>query len=182
MKNKGLHTTRRIIPLGGHKDQPTPQPATPSATQQDDAPSVAQQSPKPAQHTATEKPRFRTSVRTKQKDDTSPRFVLRLMIDEALLERFENTITPLPDAAQRQYRRRLSAAFVSYISENGMKSRPYAPKKPVGHRIDVRLPKHIVAKSAALERVYPLETDNQVLSRYLSGHYAAFIESILDKP
>lgn len=115
------------------------------------------------------------------KPERSPRVSLHLIVEQALLERWESIIASLPKEIKRQARRGLSKAFIVYLTEHDLKRVSYTPKNPVGQRLDLRLPQEIYAKAATLKRLHPFESDSQVLSRYLSGHYAAFLEAELSK-
>ena len=181
MKNKGLHTLRRTIPLGDHKDQPSHQPAPPVSSAQAASTTTPEQPTKHTEQSSIDEQRRKKTRAQKPKVDKSPRLVLGLVIEQELKERLDHTIATIPTASQREYRRTLSKAFILYITEHGRKRVSYTPKNPVRQRVDLRLPKDIVAKLSTLDRLYPLETDSQVLSRYLSGHYAAFLEAELSK-
>ncbi len=180
MKNKGLHTSRRVIPLGSHKDEPAP-PASAAPKDQTLSTPAPSEERKDGPASPDDHPKMRARRLVTTKGESGVRYPLSLAIDETLLGRLEQSMSVLPAATRRQYRRALTTAFVSYLAEHGMKSVTYAPQNPSRHRIDVRLPKELVAKASKKERLYPLEPDSLVLSRYLSGHFAAYIESILAK-
>lgn len=178
MKNKGLLTQRRTIPLGFVKD---PAPVElPNQRLAADLPSdtagepVAQveNTPEPPKGEA---PRPAGKSRRRSGKEASQRYTVKLELDRDVVSELDLLLTGLTGEAKTAAKRKIVRDFLSKALTGDLKVRPYTPKSGVLYRIDIVVSD--ARKDAILkaESANPFEPTAAVLAKHLAPRFADYV-------
>lgn len=178
MKNKGLLTQRRTIPLGFVKD---PAPVElPNQRFAEDVSSGSASEPVAQVENTPESPKGeaqRPAAKTRRRvgKEASQRYTVKLELDQNVVAELDLLLTGLTGEAKTAAKRKIVRDFLAKALTGDLKARPYTPKSGVLYRIDIVVSD--ARKDAILkaESANPFEPIATVLGRHLAPRFADFV-------
>lgn len=181
MKNKGLLTQRRTIPLGFVKD---PAPVElPNQRLAEDLSSVTASEPAVQVENTPEQPKGeapRPTAKTRRRSgkEASQRYTVKLELDRNVVADLDLLLTGLTGEAKTAAKRKIVRDFLSKALTGDLKAHPYTPKSGVLYRIDIVVSD--ARKDAILkaESANPFEPTAAVLGRHLAPRFADYVSEL----